>query len=81
MPDMTERIKKILDKIRPYLQIDGGDIEFVSYNEERKVVEVRLLGACTTCAMSYMTLRAGIEGAILKELPEIKRIEAVRGNE
>jgi len=78
---MIEQINKILDQIRPYLQIDGGDIEFVSYNEEREVVEVRLLGACSTCAMSYMTLRAGIEGAILKALPQIKRIEAVRGNE
>ena len=74
---MDSRIKNVLEQIRPYLQIDGGDIEFVKYDKERSVVEVRLTGACDTCAMSYITLRAGIESAILKALPEIKRVEAV----
>jgi len=67
------KIKKILNDIRPMLQQDGGDVEFVSF--EDKVVKVRLKGACTGCAMSQITLKNGIERVLIKQIPEIKYIE------
>lgn len=75
--DIKEEVEKVFASIRPYLQVDNGDIEFVRYDEEDKVLEVRFLGMCRTCPLSQMTLRAGIERFILKNIPEIKRIEAV----
>ncbi len=72
-----ERITKVLQQVRPFLQVDGGDIEFVRYDDERKVIEVHFTGACSTCALSFMTLRAGIEAAFLHAMPEVKRIESV----
>jgi Fe-S cluster biogenesis protein NfuA len=74
--DIENRVLAVLDKIRPYLQIDGGDIELVKINENG-VVELRLIGACQDCAMKQMTLRAGIERAIMHEITEIKRIECI----
>ncbi len=70
------KVLKALDEVRPYLQADGGDIEFVNYTDDG-VVEVRLQGACGSCPMSTMTLRAGVERAILRNVPEVKRVEAV----
>lgn len=75
--DIKEEVEKVFASIRPYLQVDNGDIEFVRYDSEDKVLEVRFLGMCRTCPLSQMTLRAGIERFILKNIPEIKRIEAV----
>ena len=72
---MKERIQKALDAIRPSLQADGGDVEFVDYKDG--VVEVRLQGACAGCPMSQMTLKAGIERFLKKEIPEIKSVESV----
>lgn len=69
-------IEKILERVRPYLQIDGGDVEFVEIVEPG-IVKIRLLGACYTCPLNLMTLRAGIERIIMKEIPEVKRVEAV----
>jgi len=70
------KVMKALDEVRPYLQADGGDIEFVNYTDDG-IVEVRLQGACGSCPMSTMTLRAGVERAILRNVPEVKRVEAV----
>jgi len=74
--NMTEKIEKALQSVRPYLVADGGDVEFVSFNEDG-IVEVRLTGACVGCPMSLMTLRAGIERTLMRDIPEIKRVEAV----
>jgi Fe-S cluster biogenesis protein NfuA len=72
---MKESVQMIIDKIRPMLQRDGGDVELVSV--EGGVVKVRLQGACKGCPMSQMTLKNGIEAFIKKELPEVDRVEAV----
>jgi Fe-S cluster biogenesis protein NfuA len=73
---MKEEIKKALDSIRPYLQADSGDVELVEVTEEG-IVKVRLTGACDVCPMSVMTLRAGIERALIREVPGIRRVESV----
>lgn len=70
------QIEEILKKVRPYLQIDGGDVEVVNI-KDNSIVELRLLGSCLGCPMSQMTLRAGVERVIMKELPGIKRVEQV----
>jgi Fe-S cluster biogenesis protein NfuA len=72
---MREKVEKALDKIRPSLQADGGDVEFVEV--EDGVVKVRLKGACAGCPMSQMTLKNGIEAILKKEIPEIKSVESV----
>ena len=71
-----EKIEQALQSVRPYLVADGGDVEFVSVSEDG-IVEVRLTSACVGCPMSLMTLRAGIERALMRDIPEIKRVEAV----
>ncbi len=71
-----EDIEKVLAEIRPYLQVDGGDVEAVSV-ENNSIVKVRLLGACNSCPLNLMTLRAGIERALMLKYPEIIRIESV----
>ena len=76
LPELENKIKLVLNKIRPYLQTDGGDIQFVKVTSDG-FVELRLTGSCSTCPMKPMTLRAGIERAIMHEIPEIKRIESV----
>lgn len=72
---MREKVEKALETIRPALQADGGDIELVDVKDG--VVKVRLSGACGGCPMSRMTLAFGVERAIKKQVPEIKRVEAV----
>ena len=72
---MEEDIKKALDEIRPALQADGGDVEYVSL--EGDVVKVRLKGACNGCPMATMTLKQGIEQFIKKQVPGISSVEAV----
>lgn len=73
---MKNEILKALNNIRPYLQADNGDVELVDVSEDG-IVKVRLLGACEICPLSIMTLRAGIERAIMREVPAVKRIESV----
>ncbi|MFZ9759989.1 MAG: NifU family protein [Candidatus Kapaibacteriota bacterium] len=75
---VIEHIESILIQIRPSLQKDGGDIEFVRYEDEIGVVEVRFLGQCAQCPMQMMTLRAGVERWLLAGIPSLKRIELVR---
>jgi Fe-S cluster biogenesis protein NfuA len=72
---MKEKIEQALNKIRPALQADGGDVQFVGI--EDGVVKVRLTGACGGCPMSQMTLKMGIERHLRKEVPEVKSVEAV----
>lgn len=74
--DLITRIEKVIDQIRPYLQADGGNIRFVSLSEDN-VVNVELLGACGSCPMSQMTLKAGVEQAMKKAVPEVKAVEAI----
>ncbi len=72
---MKEKVIKALNAIRPSLQADGGDVEFVDYKDG--IVQVRLRGSCAGCPMSQMTLKAGIERMLKKEIPEIKSVESV----
>lgn len=72
------KIEQVLKEIRPYLQIDQGDIEFVRYEKETRVAEFRFLGNCKICPLSPMTLRGGIERFILYNVPEVRRIEAIQ---
>ncbi|HBU07643.1 MAG: hypothetical protein A2Y42_00555 [Omnitrophica WOR_2 bacterium GWB2_45_9] len=72
---MREKIEKALESIRPALQADGGDIELI--NVEDGVVKVRLMGACGGCPMSSMTMSQGVEQAVKKAVPEIKKVIAV----
>lgn len=74
--EMFDKINNALQVIRPYLQADGGDVELVNISSDG-IVEVRLTGACVGCPMSQMTLRAGVERALMREVPGIKRVEAV----
>jgi len=75
---MEEKIEGALALVRPYLNADGGDVRFVRYRPEG-IVEVQWLGTCKICPVSVLTLRAGVERAILQALPEVKRVEAVAG--
>ena len=75
--DIEARVRRALEHVRPYLMVDGGSVEFVRIDVASRVVEVCLVGACKTCSMASMTLRAGIERAILHEAPELHRVEAV----
>jgi Fe-S cluster biogenesis protein NfuA len=70
---IKERVIKALERIRPYLQSDGGDIELIDVTDDLSV-KVKLTGACHGCPFSMQTLKAGVEQAIIKEVPEIKRV-------
>jgi len=73
---MKDKVEKVLESLRPYLQADGGDVELVDVTEDG-VVKVRLTGACGGCPMSTYTLRMGIENRLKEEIPEVKRVEQV----
>ena len=72
---MEESVKKAIEKIRPMLQGDGGDIEFVGVEEG--VVKVKLKGACSGCPMSQMTIKGPVERILKKEVPGVERVESV----
>lgn len=74
---IEDQVHSTLESVRPYLQQDGGDVEFVDFSEQTGILRVRLTGACRTCPMSTMTLRAGIERVLRKAIPAIRRVEAV----
>ena len=74
---MKEKVQEAIDKIRPMLKADGGDVELVDVDEDG-VVKVRLVGACAGCPMSQMTLKNGIERVLQKDIPEVKSVEAVQ---
>jgi len=73
---IIERVEKALDEIRPYLQTDGGNVKVLDINDDM-VVSLELLGACGSCPMSVMTMRAGIEEAIKRQVPEVQDVKAV----
>ena len=73
---MREKVERVLTEIRPSLQAHGGDVELIEVTEEG-IVKVKLSGACNGCPMATLTLRNGIENILKKEIPEIKRVEAV----
>jgi Fe-S cluster biogenesis protein NfuA len=73
---MKEQVETVLNKIKPTLQADGGDVELVEVTEDG-VIKVRLKGACGSCPMSQMTLKMGIERLIKKEIPSVKEVIAV----
>jgi Fe-S cluster biogenesis protein NfuA len=73
---MKEKIQEVLDLVRPALQADGGDVEFVDVTDDG-IVSVRLTGACGSCPMSTMTLKMGIERTLRDKLPEIKEVVQV----
>jgi len=74
---MKDKIKKILDEIRPALQADGGDVELVDVDEKNGVVKVRLVGACHHCPMAAMTLEQGIARVLKAKIKEVKEVLAV----
>ncbi len=73
---MKDRVIKALNQMRPFLQADSGDVELIDITEDG-IVKVRLTGACEICPLSVMTLRAGIERALMREVPGVRRVEAV----
>lgn len=75
-PGLRIQVEAALDTLRPYLEADGGSVRLVDITADM-VVELELLGACETCPMSSMTLRAGIEQAVKRSVPQITRVEAV----
>ncbi|HAY88781.1 MAG TPA: hypothetical protein DCY51_05020 [Bacteroidetes bacterium] len=68
-------IEEALESMRPFLRKDGGDVELVSYQDN--IVKLKLLGACSTCTISHLTMKAGLEETIKKMLPEVKEVMAV----
>jgi len=73
MENIKKRIEKALDKIRPYLVSDGGNIELIDVTEDM-VVKVQLTGACNGCPFSMQTMKAGVEMAVKTEVPEVKEV-------
>ncbi|WP_421895763.1 NifU family protein [Marinoscillum sp.] len=74
--ELLEKIESALDTIRPYLEADGGNVKILEVTEDQ-IVKLELLGNCGSCPMSTMTLRAGVEEAIKRAIPEIRGVEAV----
>jgi Fe-S cluster biogenesis protein NfuA len=74
--ELTKKVKNVIEQIRPYLQADGGDIQFVNLTEEN-IVNVELVGTCGSCPYSRITLKNGVEEAVKRVLPEIKAVEAI----
>ncbi len=75
--EIKEKIKNTLSKIRPSLQADGGDIQFVAWDEESGVVQVQLSGMCAGCPLAQVTLKEVVETELKKEVPEVKSVESV----
>ncbi len=73
---MREKVQQVIEKIRPLLQRDGGDIQLVDVTDDG-IVKVKLQGACGTCPMSAMTLKMGVEKQLKQEIPEIKEVVSV----
>ena len=75
---MAGRVERSLETVRPYLRLDGGDVKYLRFRDDG-TVELQWVGTCLTCPMSAMTLRAGVERALMRDIPEIQRVEAVAG--
>lgn len=76
MHALHDKVEEALKSIRPYLEADGGNVEIVEITADN-IVRVELIGACKTCNMSHMTMKAGIEEIIKKQVPEIISVESV----
>lgn len=74
---LKERIELALDEVRPQLQMEGGDVTLVELDEDAGVVYVRLLGLCSACSMSQVTLKVGVERTLRRRFPEIMSVESV----
>ena len=74
---IEENIKNAIDEIRPSLQADGGDVQFVEWDENEGAVKVQLMGMCAGCPMAQVTLKDGIEKHLKKQVPEVKSVENV----
>ncbi len=74
--ELNDKVKNVIEQVRPYLQADGGDINFVNITDDN-VVNVELTGACGSCAFSTVTLKNGVEATLKKALPEIKEVVAI----
>lgn len=79
-PEMYQKVEQALDTIRPYLKTDGGNVKILSISEEG-VLTLELEGSCGSCPMSAMTMKAGIEEAVKRLVPEITHVEAVNMTE
>ena len=75
-PDLYNRVEEALNQLRPYLEADSGNVSILGITDEM-IVQLRFHGSCSTCSMSEMTLKAGIEQAILRMVPEIRGVIAV----
>jgi len=75
--ELFDRVENALKTIRPYLEADGGDVELLEI-ADGKIAMLELKGACSTCSMSHMTMKAGIEETIMRAVPEITSVQAVR---
>jgi Fe-S cluster biogenesis protein NfuA len=78
--DLQERVEKAIDTVRPYLLADGGNVKIVEITPEN-IVRLELTGACSSCSMSSMTMKAGIEDAVKRAVPEITAVVAVNAME
>ena len=76
--ELMDKVEVALNTVRPYMEADGGNIKLLEITDEM-VVKLELLGNCGSCPMSTMTMKAGVEEAILKAVPEITSVEAVNG--
>ena len=74
---IKEKVEEGLNKIRPALMRDGGNVELVDIDEGNKIVKVRLTGACGSCPMSQMTLKHGVEAALREMIPDLQAVESV----
>jgi Fe-S cluster biogenesis protein NfuA len=74
--EIEDKIKDVLEQLRPYLQADGGDLSLAEITDDM-VVKVRLTGACGSCPMRTMTLKSGVENTLKRQVPEVKSVEAV----
>jgi Fe-S cluster biogenesis protein NfuA len=74
--EVEKKIRNVLEQLRPYLQADGGDLSLVEITDDF-VVKVKLVGACGSCPMRTMTLKAGVETTLKKQVPEVSAVEAV----
>ncbi len=77
MATTVEEIERVLDSVRPAIQMDGGDVEFVDFDEDDGVVRLRLMGHCVGCPMSMATLKHGIEARLKAHVPAVHSVEAV----
>lgn len=75
--DPRQKIEDVLESVRPALRSDGGDVEFIDYDEDDGIVQLRLVGACGSCPVSMLTLKQGIERRIMMAVPEVRGILAL----